>query len=216
MDLAPSEKLKRFFATSKPAHYRKGEIVLRLGEIRSGAFFVKNGYIKDSSLSPDGREFILFVFKPGDIFSYSWIFNKTPNEHSFKAMTDCVVYEKTREGLLLFLEQNPDVQFMIVQSVVIRMSGLMKRMEHIAFGTAQQKISSIFSILAERFGKTTDKGITIPISLTQQDISELIGMSRETTSIEIKKLLDSGVIIRSSGNYSIVNVEKLNKSALIM
>lgn len=215
MDPEPSEKLRKFFATSKPVFYKKGEIVLRLGEIRSGAFYVKTGYIKDSTMSSDGREFILFIFKPGDLFSYSWIFNKTPNEHSFKAMTDCIVYEKTREGLLLYLEQNPDVQFMIAQNIVIRMRGLMQRMEHLAFGTAHQKVSAMFSLLAERFGKKTDKGITIPISLTQQDISELIGMSRETTSIEIKKLMDSGLVTRTSGNYSIVRLEKLKKSALI-
>ncbi len=215
MDIPPDEKLKKFFAGSKPIYYKKGEIVLRIGETRSGAFYVKNGFLKDSSMSTDGREFILFIFKPGDLFSYSWIFNKTPNEHSFKAMTDCVVYEKTRESLLLFLEQNPDVQFMISQNIVIRMRGLMKRMEYLAFGTANQKVSAMFALLAERFGKSTDKGITIPIYLTQQDIAELIGISRETTSIEIKKLLDLGVITRASSNYTIVHIEKLNKSALI-
>ncbi len=190
-------------------------MVLRVGETRLGAFYVKSGYIKDLTVSSDGRNFNLFIFEPGDLFSYNWIYNKTPNEHTFKAMTDCTAYEKTREELLLFLEQNSDVQFMISQKIVKRMNGLIQRMEHMAFGTAPQKVSSILSLLGERFGKSTPKGIVIPIALTQQDVSELIGISRETTSIEIKKLLDSNVISRHSGHYIINNVEKLNDNALI-
>ncbi len=215
MDLTPSGKLKQFFVTSRPIFYKKGEIVLRVGETRLGAFYVKSGYIKDLTVSSEGRTFNLFIFEPGDLFSYNWIYNKTPNEHTFKAMTDCITYEKTREELLLFLEQNSDVQFMISQKIVKRMNGLIQRMEHMALGTASQKVSSILSILAERFGKKTSKGTTIPIYLTQQDLAELIGISRETASTEINKLSAMGVIVRSSGNYSVTDLEKLNSSALI-
>jgi CRP/FNR family transcriptional regulator len=216
MNQSPSEKLEKFFATSKPSPYKKGDVVLRIGDSRSGAFYIKKGYIKDSSISVDGREFILFIFQPKDIFSYSWIYNAVPNEHSFKAMADCVVLEKSREGLLVFLEQNPDVQFMISQNIVKRMRGLMQRIENMAFASAFQKVGKIISILAERFGKETEKGVTIPLPLTQQDISELIGLSRETTSIEIKKLMDMGILTRASGNYSITNLKKLEKLSSLL
>jgi len=216
MALTPSEKLKEFFATSRPSHYRKGDVVLRIGDVRSGAFYVDKGYIKDSTLSRDGREFVLFIFKPTDIFSYSWIFNHVPNDHSFKAMTECTIYEKSREGLLVFLEQNPDIQFMLIQKLVTRLRGLLQRMEYMAFGGATQKVGSILNILAERFGRETEKGLLIPIPLTQQDLADLIGTSRETTSIEIKKLLNDGVLTRSSGTYTITNLKKLQKiSSLI-
>ena len=207
MNLTPSEKLKKFFVTSKPIFYKKGEVVLRVGETRLGAFYVKSGYVKDLSVSSDGRNFNLFIFEPGDLFSYNWIYNKTPNEHT----TDCTAYEKAREELLQFLEQNPDVQFMISQKIVKRMNGLIQRMERMAFGTASQKVSSILSILAERFGKSTIRGVVIPLALTQQDLSELIGISRETTSIEIKKLIDEKILARNSGIYTIRNPERLQK-----
>lgn len=215
MEEIPSNKLKKFFATSRPIYYRKGEIVLRIGETGQGAFYIKNGYIKDSCVSPDGREFTLFIFKPGDLFSYNWIYNRVPNEHSFKAMTDCIVYEKTREGILLFLEQNADVQFMISQNIVKRMRGLMQRMEYMAFGTALQKVASIFAVLAERFGKETERGIYISLALTQQDVSELIGLSRETTSIEIKKLMNNGLLLRTSRNYIVKSLKSLKRRASI-
>lgn len=215
MELLPSQKLKAFFASSRPIFYKKGDIVLRVGETKSAAFYLRNGYIKDSSFSKDGREFTLFIFKPGDIFSYNWIYNKVPNIHSFKAMTDCVVIEKTREELLSFLQENSDVQFMISQNIVSRLHGLMQRIENLAFGTAAQKVCSIFVILAERFGRESKKGIYISLALTQQDISELIGLTRETTSIEIKKLINKRLIVRTSQNYIVTNIKSLNNQMAI-
>lgn len=209
MTLTPSEKLKTFFANSRPSFYKKGDIVLRIGDAKVGAFFVKKGYIKDSTVSSDGREFTLFIFQPNDIFSYNWIYNQHLNDHTFKAMTDSIVLEKSREGLLLFLEENPDVQFMITQNLTARLRGLMQRIEQMAFGTAAQKVNSLFQLLGERFGKETEKGIVIPIPFTQQDISELIALSRETTSIEIKKLIDEKILARNSGIYTIINSERL-------
>lgn len=213
MDPTPSEKLFKFFSSSKPAYYRKGDIVLRTGDARSGAFFLKKGYVKDSCLSVDGREFTLFIFRPNDLFSYNWIFNQIPNEHSFRAVTDCIIYEKSREGLILFFDQNPDVQFLITQNIVRRLRGLTQRIEGIVFGSASRRVCSIFFILGERFGKLGEKGIVIPIPFTQRDIAELIGMSRETTSIEIKKISDSGIITRPGGHYVIAKPKILKRLA---
>jgi CRP/FNR family transcriptional regulator len=84
-------------------------------------------------------------------------------------------------------------------------------MEQLAFGNATQKVASIMSILGERFGKQTEKGIQIPISLTQQDIAELIGIARETTSIELNRLMADEIIERVSGMYIIIRPQRLQK-----
>jgi CRP/FNR family transcriptional regulator len=210
MTSTPDELLKEFFITSKPSFFKKGDVVLRIGD-RGGAYYLKKGYIKDSSVSADGREFILFIFQPNDIFSYNWIFNQKPNDHSFRAITDCVIYEKSREGLLLFLEQQPEVALMITKRIVKRLNGLMQRMENLAFDNALKKVGSILCILGERFGKKTERGVVIQVPLTQQDIANLIGLSRETTSIEMKKIMEMGILTRVSGLYVIIRLKELQK-----
>lgn len=206
-----SEQLEKFFATSKPLFYKKGDVVLRVGETGTGAYYLKKGYIKDSSVSADGREFTLFIFQPNDIFSYNWIFIQTPNEHSFRAMTDCIVYEKSREEMMLFLEKNPEMLLMITRKVARRLKGLMQRMENMVFDNSFKKVGSMFCILGERFGKKTKKGIVIQIPLTQQDVANLIGLSRETTSIETKRIIDMSILARSSGLYVIKEPEELQR-----
>lgn len=210
MELTPSKKLRKFFANSKPTFYKKGDIVLRAGAAHSGAFFLKKGFVKDSCFSNDGREFTLFIFKSGDLFSYNWIFNELPNEHAFRAMSDCIIYEKKREELVEYLKANPDVLFRIGQKISVRLRGVLQRIESMAFGSASQRVISTIKLLAERFGTENSQGFTIPITFTQKDIAELIGISRETTSIEIKKLIDKGLLRRKKGHYIVTDLQKLD------
>jgi CRP-like cAMP-binding protein len=205
----PQLKLQDFFSKNKPFFYKKNSIVVRPEENPQGVYYLKKGYIKESSVSKEGQEFTLFIFKPEDIVPYRWAFADLPNEHSFTAITDCTVLRRTKEDLLEFVERNPEVQFMIMKKILIRLRGVLQRLEHMAFGNARKKIASIFVILGERFGKKIDGEIKIDLSLSHKDIAELVGVTRETASIEIKKLEDEGFIKRSSRWYVIKRPKKL-------
>lgn len=213
MAVSPDQKLKTFF-NLKPLVYKKGEIVLHFQDSFSGVFFLKKGFIKDSTVSVNGQEFTLFVFKPDDIFPYNWAFNKIPNEHSFTAITDCEVVKQGRDEFLDYIQKNPDVLFMLTQRILVRLRGLLQRMEYLVFGNASQKVASIFVILAERFGKKKN-GIEISIPLSHKDIADLVGITRETASIEIKKLSDKGIIFTSSKTYIVRKPTKLLEESVL-
>lgn len=103
----------------------------------------------------------------------------------------------------------------ITNHMLERLAGLLKRMEYAMFGNAQSKVASIILICAERFGERNEGGLTIKLPLTHQDIAKLIGMARETVSIEMKKL-QKMKIIDYRGKYLVVkNLQKLKgESAL--
>lgn len=207
--MAPDQKLKDFF-DSKPLFYKKGEIVLRSQDAPPGVYFLKKGFVKDSSVSSDGQEFTLFIFKPDDIFPYSWAFNQIPNRHDYVAITNCEVERRTRHDFLKFIEKNPDVLFMLTQWILIRLRGLLQRMEYLVFGNASQKVASMFVILSERFGKRKN-GIEIPIPLSHKDIADLVGITRETASIEIKKLIQKDYLSTSAKKYIVKQPKKLQE-----
>lgn len=213
MVVTPDQKLKTFFQ-SKPLLYKKGDIVLRSQDSSPGVLFLKKGYVKDSTVSINGQEFTLFIFKPDDIFPYSWAFAQIPNIHAFTAMTDCAVGRRTRQEFLNFIEENPDVLFMITQRILVRLRGVLQRMEYMVFANASQKIASIFMLLSERFGNKHN-GIEIPIPLSHKDIADLVGITRETASIEIKKLLNRGIISTRSKTYVVKLPKKLQEESIL-
>ena len=102
----------------------------------------------------------------------------------------------------------------LTKYLVNRMGLLYKRMEYFAFGNAYQKIAIILDDIARRFGQRIGKSIFINIPLTQKDIAAMVGLSRETTNIELEKLRKKGVIEYIDHHHiKIPSLQKLQKEA---
>ncbi|MFI5265119.1 MAG: Crp/Fnr family transcriptional regulator [Candidatus Levyibacteriota bacterium] len=205
----PQKKLEKFFLKHKKLTYKKGSTILYADDVPAGVYYLLEGFIKDTTVSPEGQEFTLLIFEPEDIFPYQYAFNNFPNAHSFTAMTECTVVRCGREEFLSFIYQNPDILFMITQKVLIRLRAVLTRLENIAFGSAYQKVASMITILGDRFGKPENGYIKITLPLSHKDIAELLGLTRETVSIEMKKLEDQDIISKSNLRYCIKRPRKL-------
>ena len=81
MSNAALGKLDKFFSKFKKLHYKKGELILRGGDSPQGVYFIDKGYVKDYSISKEGEELMLILFKPEDFFPMQWVFNNKPNDH---------------------------------------------------------------------------------------------------------------------------------------
>lgn len=215
MSIVVAGKLNRFFSKFKKYHYKKGEVILRGGDSPQGVYVIDKGYVKDYSISKEGEELILIIFKPEDFFPMQWVFNNKPNDHYFEAMTAVELWRCPKEEFINFIEANPGILFELTSHILIRMGGIMQRMEYLAFGNAYEKIASIIMICAERFGKKEEGETIIQTILSHRDIANLLGLTRETTSIEIKKLERKG-LIGYRGRLLVVKDKKgLEKESLL-
>lgn len=192
--MSPLEKVEDFFARGSAIRYKKGETILHAGDEPQGVFWLKKGYVRLYCLSSEGEEMTLIIFKPQDFFPMIWAVNNAPNLYYVEAMTPVEVYRLPREEFLSFVKEHPDVLFELMSKVLVRLGGLLQRMQYLAFGKAYEKVASILFICAERFGKETIGKVTINVPLTHKDVANLLGMTRETVSIEMKKLAKAGII----------------------
>ena len=208
-------KLQKFFSKGKLLRYKKGETILRSGETPQGVYFVDKGYIRLYSISESGEELTLIIFKPHDFFPMMWAINGTANENYLETITDAQLYRSPREDFLHFLADNSDVLLELTSHILIRMGGILKRMEYLAFGNASQKVASILIICTERFGEKKDNGAIIHIPLTHRDVAMLVGMTRETVSIEIKKLERKGIIEYAGRLIFVKDIRRLQEESLL-
>lgn len=118
----------------------------------------------------------------------SWAINPTPIGYFVESMTAAELWRVPRELFLEFVRDKPEILFEVLKRMMERFLALMRRMEHLVFGNARSKVASILLICAERFGKKIGGNIVIDVPLTHNDIATLVGMTRETVSIEMKKL----------------------------
>ncbi|OGH15971.1 MAG: hypothetical protein A3C30_04005 [Candidatus Levybacteria bacterium RIFCSPHIGHO2_02_FULL_40_18] len=206
------QKLLKFFSKFRKLDYKKHEVIIRADEIPQGVYYLKKGYVRLYSISEAGQELTLIIFKPNDVFPIRWAITDA-SPYYFDTLTPIEVMRAPREQFLEFLQQDPEVLYKVLSNILIRLGGLLERMEYLIFGDAHQKVASILVICAERFGITSIRGIIIRVPLTHKDIANLIGLTRETTSIEIKKLEKLRVLKKESGRFLIKNVTKLKQEA---
>lgn len=209
-----SDRLNLFFEQFKQFDYKKHEIILRPYDMPSGIFYLQKGYVRAYSTSREGKELTIIIFKPEDVFPYSWAISNIQNKYYYEAMTLVEVRRVSKEELLNFINNNPDILFTLSNRIVVRMMGLAQRMEYLVFGNAYKKVASILLICAERFGIREKNNVAIQVPLTHKDIASLVGVTRETASIEMKKL-EKRELIMHQGRFMVVkDMNRLKKESL--
>ena len=207
------EKLESFFSQFRRLAYKKQEVILRADDTPSSVYYIFKGYIRLYSISETGQELTLILLKPGDFFPLRWAITGENNTYACDTITNAEVGKVPRDKFIEFIQANPDVVYELLSKVLVRLGGLLERMEYLVFGNAYQKVASILVICAERFGSEKGKKILIKVPLTHKDIANLIGLTRETTSLELKKLENLGVCEKEGRHMIINNLEKLKNEA---
>lgn len=210
---SPLKKLEDFFAQFQAIRYKKGETIVHAYDTPPGVFYLKNGYVRIYSISEEGKELTLIIFKPEDFFPITWAISGLPNTYSSEAITQTLVFRAPKANFQTFIKRNPDVFYELTTRMLVRLRGLMTRMEYMTFGSAYQKVASILAICAERFSRRKGKNIIIQVPLGHKDIANLIGLTRETTSIEMKKLENKKIIEHDNHLLVIKNLKKLKEEA---
>lgn len=205
--------LHLLFSDSHPILYKRHQVILRPEDTPAGVFYLRKGFVRLYTISEAGEELTLIIFKAGDFFPVMWAINNVPNNEYVEAMTDVEVRRVSRESFLEFLKQHPEVEFEVLSNILTRLDGMLERAKYLVFGNAYQKVASILVICGERFGEKRGNRILIKVVLTHCDIANLIGLTRETTSIEIKKLERDGFISHQGRCFLIKNMAKLQKEA---
>lgn len=206
--------LYNFFSKYPVRTFKKKQTIINAGDDLQKMFFIKKGYVRLYSISHEGKELTLMISKPGDVFTFYSVFISKMNYPFFaETMTPAEIIAAPADEFIKFAKSSAEIAFNIAGRLMIRFYRAYRRMEHLAFGNAYSKTASILFIFAQGFGKKVRKNIVIQLPLTHKDVASLVGLSRETASLEIEKLHKKGIIDSQGRNFVIKNMKKLEKEA---
>jgi CRP-like cAMP-binding protein len=209
-------KINTFFSQQKIQTYKKGDMIFLPGDPVTDVYFVHAGFIRMYCELGDGKELTLNIFKPGSYFPMFLVLESAPNAYYFQAMTATKLSKVPKDDVVRFLKNEPDVLFEFTRRLTIGLNGLLTNIQYTLFGPVHTRIVSAILFLAKRFGeKLPDGGVRISLPLTHQDIANVVGIARETASIEIEKLVGKDLILDTKKQITIRNVALLEKEALI-
>lgn len=201
--------MENFFKQYKYKSFKKGELLIKAYEDPSGIFFLKNGLVKQYSISKQGEELIVNVFKPKTFFPMSWAINLTPNVYYFEATEPSEGWLAPREDIIEFLKKNSDILFDLIGRVYKGTDGLLTKLVYLMSGDAYTRVITELLICAKRFGKSTENSKSLEIRISEKDIANLTGMARETVSREIKILKNKDLVNFKKSIFIITDLDKL-------
>ncbi len=195
-----------------PRALSKGSTILYQSEIPREAFIVRKGFIRAYTITSSGEERIVALHTRGDIFPLSWVYGETKNTlFYYEAGSDAEVACISKEKLTSLIAASPDLTNKLIRFTVNEQTALLMRITALEQSRAAEKIALTLYYLLIRHGIEKQPGqFTIDIKMTQSMIASLVGLTRESTAVNIAKLKELGIISYSNFIY-VVNKPNLEK-----
>lgn len=209
------QQIEIFFQNYHHLFFWKKELILRSDDIFPYVFYVKNGFLRTYRISEDGEELTLTILQPDDFFPMTYGLNNMPKIYYLEAMTPLELYKAPRNQFVDYLKRNHEIFFQLSARIMDRYDGLLARMEYIVWSKAYTKVAATLLLCARRFGEYSGNEVTIQVPLTHKDIATLIGITRETTSIEMKHLEKKGLLTKRGKLLVVRDILQLEKESLL-
>ncbi len=155
------------------------------------------------------------MFKEGAFFPMSWAISNIHNVYYFEAMTTCIAYKSSKEQVVTFVKEEPDILFDLLTRVYSGIEGLWTHITHLSVGNARTKLLFAIIILSKRFGTKEKDGRELSFKFTEKDLAEYAGLYRETVSRELQFLKKDGLVIHNHSTFTIPNLQKLEDALVI-
>ncbi len=192
--------------------FQKGEIVLVQGEVPTCIYVIKKGIVKTYNLTSEGDEKPISFDLQGEILPIGWTFHQLRYaQYYYEAFVDCELYCIPRDEYTDFLKSNPQVMYEFYSHQVKTHINFQMRVNALEQSKANNKVINTLHFLCLQFGREMRKDLVkIDLPLTQQELANFMGLTRETTGIELKKLQRKNIITYRRQNY-VIRTDKLNE-----
>lgn len=180
--------------TNRPGrHIEKGTVVYHQGDDGQSVYFLKQGLIKTSLLSEDGKEQILRLYKPGEVFGELCFCLNIRREQAL-ALEPSEVVELSFDRLITHLQQSPQALAAFLSGVSHHLSDAYEQIRLLSFETVRRRLVHTLLRLAEEMGEPLEDWVRLRHPLTQDDLAHMISARREVTSTLLNQLRTSGCI----------------------
>jgi len=188
--------------------------IFQVGEAGDHLLVVMQGRVKVSLISPDGKEAILSILEPGDVFGEMALLDGEPRSASVATMENCSFLVLWRRDFLPFLERNPQVALKLLAALSKRLRSTNDMVGNLSFLHLPARLARIHLNLGQQYGKLTAEGIAIGLKLSQEELGNLVGVSRESVNRQIRVWVESGVLDYTHGTIILKDSDVLFRESL--
>ncbi|CUH97569.1 hypothetical protein P22_3700 [Propionispora sp. 2/2-37] len=204
------EQLSQVKKCSTERFYRKGMIIFMEGQPGEGFHYLQSGKVKIAKISDDGREHIIHVLGPGDIFAGVVLFNQAPYPATAVALEDCRVGMIKNTDLERLALQNNALALHLIKAINQRLLYAQQKIADLALSdVATRTIEVLLRLGREKGRRSKDGSLEVELALSRQDLASLVGTTRETVTRTLSSLKKSKLIDFDGHKIVILSEDKL-------
>ena len=202
-DLLQSEGVRKM---SVP---RRGVAIFSTGMAADHVYFLDAGLVKIERTADSGRDLLLSVVAPGDIFGEHALIGEGAYPVTATTMDPVVAYVIPTAVFQRFCERRPEINRHLMKYLIARKDELEAKIEHLCYSDVKQRIVHYLSELVKLNPSTGGNSV---IHISQNELASLVGATRETTSTTLNALARQGVIALGHRLVMVPSVEQLRQS----
>jgi CRP/FNR family cyclic AMP-dependent transcriptional regulator len=185
---------------STEKRFPRGTRIFGEGESADAVYILRRGMVKLSSLSDKGRETILHILKPDEVFGELLL---SERQRAFTAVTleDSLVTIISKESFVELLLTVPSVALTFIRLLSKRLASVERGLAEFGHTWSYHRLARVLLQLAERYGKEVPNGTLINVRLTHEDLANLIGTSRETVTTQLTRFTRMGLLKRDARRF---------------
>lgn len=205
METLISAKIENFFSQYPQRKYNKGQIIIFAHDNPKTVFHIVEGMVKQYDVTYRGDEVILNIFKAPAFFPMSLAINNSENPYTYEAEENSIIRVAPAQEVIDFIKSNPDILFDLMSRVYNGIDGILGRMVHLMASSAKGRLMFEILIACRRHGEELPDGSHI-VKINERELGSRTGMSRETVSREMSKLVKEQIVSLHKGVITIKDI----------
>ena len=194
------------------AHRARADIFME-GDTSRWFYLVRSGHVKIVRHSKTGKDVVLELLGPGEIFGGVAVIEKRPYPASAQATEPTVVLRIPADPLIALAERHPAFIREMALMIGRRLRAAHDSVTSLAVDPVEARLAATLLRLATREGTRSDKGVTLPFHLTRQSLADMTGTTVETAIRILSRWLRDGVLDDDGGRLVLTDWEGLSALA---
>jgi CRP/FNR family transcriptional regulator, cyclic AMP receptor protein len=203
------KQISRLMSCTVEKSVPRGTIIVAKDNPGSSLFAIRKGAVKITAPSVDGHDVVLNLMTDGDIFGEIALLDGRPRTADAVAITDCEMFVIERRDFLPLVQEEPQIALMLIEILCARLRQTTQQAESLMFLHLPGRLAKTLLRLSFRDGAAAERKIAI----TQKDLANYIGVSRESTNRQLRLWKENKWVHLERGVIVILSVKALKRIA---
>lgn len=189
----------------------RGDVLFHEGDPGDKLYVIVEGKIKLGRTSTDGRENLLAILGPGEMFGELSLFDPGPRTATATAVAETQILGLSNEQLQRFIAGRPYVAGTLLAALARRLRRTNENLADLVFTDVPGRVAKALLDLSRRFGRPVENGVMVSHDLTQEELAQLVGASRETVNKALADFASRGWLKLEARAVLLLDVERLTR-----